>query len=537
MSEKAVRILNVDDRDTPRHVLEVTLRRDGYEVVSAANGTDALAAARNDIDVVILDVQLPDLDGFEVCRRLKSDPATSTAIVLMTSAALITTKDKVDGLDAGADGYLPQPYDAVEFSATLRALLRTRSAERRAHQLAIELQGALDVRDEFLSMFAHELRNPMQSISMALTMLELAAGDAPKEAHYREVAGRQMANLVRLVEDLLDASRVTRGAVDLRMEEVDLASVVRSVIVNTRVGIEARGHELSVTVMPGNFFLHADPARLEQVLMNLLSNASRNTEPGGTLSVRLAQEVVNGVSQAVLRVQDTGRGIPDDMLCSVFELFVQVSPTIDRSAGGLGMGLTMVKRLVEMHGGSVSAHKAESGKGCEFVVRLPLTPDIQVRTAPPLIDTPPPAVRFSKRRILIVEDSEDARDSLKAFLEMLGHEISVAKDGLEGAALLLKLCPDVAFVDIGLPGIDGYELARRVRAESAGETVYLVALTGYGGADAKAKAKAAGFDLHLTKPVDIKTLPEVVSRLRAAGQTHASTNEAHAQAFEGRAKR
>ena len=518
MNERAVRILNVNDRDIPRYVHEQTLRREGYEVVSVANGVDALAAARNDIDVVLLDVQLPDMDGFEVCRRLKSDPVTSTVIVLMTSAAFTTTKNKVDGLNAGADGYLTQPYEAVEFSATLHALLRTRSAERRAIQLAIELRGALDVRDEFLSMFAHELRNPIAAISMALTMLELAAGDALKEASYRGVAQRQIANLVRLVEDLLDASRITRGAVDLRSEKVDLASVVQSAIVATRPGIEARGHELSVTVMPGNFFLNGDGARLEQVLMNLLSNASRNTQPGGTLSVQLAPEVVNGVTQAILRVRDTGPGIPDDMLYKVFDLFVQVAPTIDRSAGGLGMGLTMVKRLVEMHGGSVSAHNGGAGKGCEFVVRLPLTLDIQAPATPPFVDTAPPAVQTGKRRIVIIEDSDDARDMLKAFLEQLGHEVAVAKDGLDGAALLLKLCPDVALVDIGLPGIDGYEVARRVRAESNGETVYLVALTGYGGTDAKAKAKAAGFDLHITKPFDIDALPEVVSRSRAAGQ-------------------
>lgn len=392
MSEKAVRILNVDDRDISRYVHEEMLRLEGFDVVSVANGADALAAARDDIDVVVLDVHLPDMDGFEVCRRLKSDPATSSAIVLMTSAAFVTAKNKIDGLEAGADGYLAQPYDTVEFSATLRALLRTRTAERRATALALELQDALERRDEFIAMVAHELRNPMAAISMALSIIELSHSDEIKTTKYHEVARRQMANLVRMVDDLLDVSRITRGTVDLRWEDLDLAALVQNAVNAIQPAIEARGHELSVTAVPGHLFVNADATRIEQVVVNLLNNAAKYTEPGGSVSVGLAREVENGAAMAVLRVRDTGRGIPEHMLEKVFDVFVQVSPAIDRSNGGMGMGLTLVKRLVELHGGTVSAHSDKPGKGSEFVVRLPLTPDAQARPDALFIDTSSPAV-------------------------------------------------------------------------------------------------------------------------------------------------
>ena len=316
----------------------------------------------------------------------------------------------------------------------------------------------------------------------------------------------------RLVDDLLDVARITSGKVELRKEEVDLATIVQNALAAIRPTIEARGHELSVTVESGAFRIDADAARIEQVLANLLSNAAKYTEPGGTLSVRLARETAKGAAQAVLRVRDTGRGIPKDMLDKVFDLFVQVNPTIDHIAGGLGLGLTLARRLVEMHGGSIAASSEGLGKGSEFVVRLPLRTGTQLH-ADGRKQQAPNAPR--KRSVLIVEDSEDLRDTLKEFLEDLGHEVAVAASGPEGVAKLLALRPDVALVDVGLPGIDGYEVARRVRAEPGGDKLYLVALTGYGGPEAKAKADGAGFDLHFTKPVDISELAEVVSRSKA----------------------
>lgn len=406
MNAKAIRILNVDDRDISRYVHDELLRREGFDVISVASGAEAIAAARDDIDVVVLDVNLPDIDGFEVCRRLKRDAATSSAIVLMTSAAFVTAQNKIDGLEAGADGYLAQPYDTVEFSATLRALLRTRTAERRATALALELQSALDLRDQFIAMVAHELRNPMAAISMALSAIELAHSDMITTAKYHAVARRQMGHLVRMVDDLLDVSRIARGTVDLRKERLDLAALVQNAVSAIRPAIETRGHELSVTAVPGYLFVDADATRIEQVVVNLLNNAAKYTEPGGAVSVRLDREVENGVAIAVLRVRDTGRGIPVHMLEKVFDVFVQVSPTLDRN-GGMGMGLTLVKRLVELHGGSVLAYSDQPGKGSEFVVRLPLTAALEARPDAALIDASSPSL-VDNRRIVLVEKSENA---------------------------------------------------------------------------------------------------------------------------------
>ena len=363
-------------------------------------------------------------------------------------------------------------------------------------------------KDEFLAMLAHELRNPLAALSTALEMMGHVRGDEAREVRLRDTCNRQVFNLVRLVDDLLDVSRITRGKVELRKAEVDLSSIVQNAIGTSRGHIDGRGHELTVTFAPGHFRLEADATRLEQVVSNLLTNAARYTEPGGSISVRLKREEAGGVPWAVLSVSDTGRGLAPDMLDTVFDMFVQVSPSIDRSSGGLGIGLTLVKRLVGMHGGSVSAHSAGLGQGSEFVVRLPLAAQApRAVQAPRVVQA---ASRPSKRRVVVVEDREDVREMLKELLEDLGHEVEEAADGLAGAAKVLEVCPDVALVDVGLPGIDGYELARRVRAAQQGRSLYLVALTGYGGSEVRTKALEAGFDLHLVKPLDVGDLPRIL---------------------------
>jgi signal transduction histidine kinase len=395
----------------------------------------------------------------------------------------------------------------IDVTSQVRAL-------KQAEQLMAELRLADQRKDEFLAMLAHELRNPLAAISMALTLLEGVDGDAAKMARHRETARRQLGNLARLVDDLLDVSRITRGQVELVKRDIDLATLVQSAVTATRPALDERKHELTVTLAPGTYRLAADATRLEQVLVNLLTNAAKYTEPGGKISVRLAQESGSGSPAAVLSVRDTGRGIPPGLLDRVFDMFVQVSPSRDRTTGGLGLGLTLVRQLVELHGGSVSAHSEGLGKGSEFVVRLPLG---QHDGAGAELGAGPGPAPAGQRRILIVEDSEDARETLREFLTGLGHDVQIAQDGEEGAARLLELRPDVALVDVGLPGIDGYELARRVRAAPAGHELYLVAITGYGGADAKARAETAGFDLHLTKPVDVEELRRVVGWVKWPG--------------------
>ncbi len=267
--------------------------------------------------------------------------------------------------------------------------------------------------------------------------------------------------------------------------------------------------------------MEADATRLEQVVSNLLTNAAKYTEPGGHISVRVGREEGQGGPWAIFHVRDTGRGIPRDMLDKVFEMFVQVDKSIDRSGGGLGIGLTLVRQLVGMHGGTITARSEGLGRGSEFVVRLPL-----VRQAPLAVQAPAPlpiAAPASprKHRVLVVEDSPDVREMMKELLEDLGHEVEVATNGLEGVAKVLEVRPDVALVDVGLPGIDGYEVARRVRASADGGSLFLVALTGYGGSEARSKALEAGFNVHLVKPIDVDDLPRLLEASRGSSDAPA----------------
>jgi signal transduction histidine kinase len=379
----------------------------------------------------------------------------------------------------------------------------------RREGLMKELQLADQRKDEFLAMLAHELRNPMAAISTALSLLELTEEASPTARRYRETAQRQMTHLVRLVDDLLDVARITRGKVELRKTEADLAEIVREALAATRSVIEARGHELTTIVAPGAFRLEADATRLEQVVVNLLTNAAKYTDPGGRITVRLGRELSIDGEQAVLSVRDNGRGIPREMIDRVFDLFTQVSPTIDRRTGGLGLGLTLVKRLVELHGGSVAAASEGPGRGSELTIRLPIEPP-RSPAAHPAAPAPAPAVH--RRRVVVVEDSPDVRELLQDLLAVAGHEVIVASDGIEGVSRVLDAMPDVALIDVGLPYVDGYEVARRIRAAPGGDRVYLVAITGYGGPEVAARATAAGFDLQLTKPVESAVLVAVIER-------------------------
>ncbi|SEN32915.1 Signal transduction histidine kinase [Stigmatella aurantiaca] len=509
-AEAPAHVLLADDNADIREYVRRLLTGRGWTVEAVPDGEAALASAlARPPDLVLTDMMMPRLDGFGLMRALKGHETTRHVPVIVLSARA-GEEATVEGMEQGADDYLAKPFSAKELLSRVAARLELSRARRRSEALAEELKLADQRKDEFLAMLAHELRNPLAAISLALSMLDRMDGDAAKVAKHRDMAKRQISNLVRLVDDLLDVSRITRGKLDLRKEDVDLAVLLQNALSVTRPFIDSRGHTLSVTRAPGVFRLHADATRLEQVVVNLLTNAAKYTEPGGRISVRLSREGPEGAGQAVLRVKDTGRGIPQDMLGKVFELFVQVAPTIDRSTGGLGLGLTLVKRLVEMHGGSVEVFSEGTDRGSEFTVRFPLLAPAPARVGPAPAATSASA-SFHRRRILVVEDSADIRESMTEVLEDLGHEVATAKTGPEGVEQLLALRPDVALIDVGLPGIDGYEVARRARAAPGGERLYLVALTGYGGPEAKAQAERAGFNLHLTKPVSIDELPQVVS--------------------------
>ncbi|NUQ76734.1 MAG: response regulator [Polyangiaceae bacterium] len=384
------------------------------------------------------------------------------------------------------------------------------------HRRADELAEADRRKDEFLAMLAHELRNPLAPILNAVHMLRMSEPRIDP-IHRRAVLAmdRQVRHMIRLVDDLLDVSRITNGKIQLRKESVSLDVIVEQAVQTSRPLIEDRHHELSIALPSRTVRLLADPTRLTQIIANLLNNAAKYTDPGGSIKLRADVEG-DGL---ILRVCDNGIGLSPEMLPKIFELFVQSERGADRAQGGLGIGLTLVRSLVEMHGGTIVAHSDGVGRGSEFVVRMPLDPALQDDTEAPSRTTPlpasemPPAEPSRSLHVLVVEDNDDIRETLKDLLELCGHEVDVAADGASGVERTLALRPDVALIDIGLPGLDGYQVARKLRAELKPEEKRpkLIALTGYGQPGDKQRALDAGFDAHLVKPVDYDDLAHLLS--------------------------
>jgi CheY-like chemotaxis protein len=366
-------------------------------------------------------------------------------------------------------------------------------------------------------MLAHELRNPLAAVRNSVLTARL---DGARRDRALEIAQRQAERLSGIVDDLLDVARITQGKIALRKERVFIADIVRRVADGVPMMEDDRGQKLNVSMPDEKIVLEADPARLEQVLVNLLSNARKYSPPGSSIHLRC--HFNDG--EVVLRVRDEGMGIAPDMLPRVFELFAQADRSLDRVQGGLGIGLTIVKRLVELHGGRVEARSEGLGKGAEFTVRLPALPASEVGMAKS--DDPRLAARLHAH-VLIVEDNRDSAESLKMLLELLGHQVSVVHDGLAALESAGRAIPDVMLVDIGLPGIDGYEVARRARKDPRLRDVALVALTGYGSAEDKRAAVDAGFDHHLVKPIDPDALEGLVSRLKRPKPTTKSSPTVH----------
>jgi PAS domain S-box-containing protein len=358
-------------------------------------------------------------------------------------------------------------------------------------------------KDEFLATLAHELRNPLAPMRNALQVMQLAGGEPAVVGPAREMIERQMRHLVRLVDDLLDVSRITRGKMELRTQRIDLAAVVHTAVETSRPLIDAARHELSLSLPPFPIFVNGDPVRLAQVFSNLLNNAAKYTEAGGSITLTVERHG----SDAVVSVRDNGLGIPAEMLGKVFELFTQIDGTLERSQGGLGIGLTLVRRLVEMHGGRVDARSEGQGHGSEFVVRLPA---VLATPANDEGETREHGRIAHRRRILVVDDNRDSAISLGMMLELMGSEVRTAHDGFEALQAAEVFRPDVALLDIGLPGLNGYEVARRIRAQPWGRDVVLLALTGWGQEEDKRRSKEAGFNFHMVKPVEPADLEKLL---------------------------
>jgi signal transduction histidine kinase len=370
-------------------------------------------------------------------------------------------------------------------------------------------------KDEFLAMLAHELRNPLAAISSALQLWGLIGSDARRQQEVLAVCKRQVGNLTRLVDDLLETARISRGEVELQRTPLALQDVLRSALQAARVLFERQDVAIVTRVTPAPCLVFGDSTRLEQVYANLLSNAAKFSPRGGQVEVLLDVVEADGRAWARVEVGDQGRGIPPDKLDAIFDMFVQVETRIDRACGGLGIGLSLVRALAELHGGRVRVHSAGLGQGSRFTVDLPLLSghETQPQPAPATgiaeAALPPACERL--RRVLVVEDNIDARQTLRDLLAASGYEVFVAGDGDDGLAQILQRRPDLAIVDIGLPGLDGFEVARRARSALGGDAPRLVALTGYSSLAMRRAVLEAGFDLHLVKPLGTAALADVLA--------------------------
>jgi PAS domain S-box-containing protein len=364
-------------------------------------------------------------------------------------------------------------------------------------------------KDEFLATLSHELRNPLAPIRNAVQIIRAKGSPVPELQWARDVIDRQVQQMTRLVDDLLDLSRISKGKIELRKKRVELATVVNSAVEASRPLIEKWQHELDVRLPAEPIYLEADPTRLSQVLLNLLNNAAKYTEQGGRIGLTAEKEN----EHVVIRVKDTGIGIPREMLSRIFEMFTQEDRSLERSQGGLGIGLTLVQSLVEMQGGTVEAHSEGPGKGSEFVVRLPVAREVADQGAPGSAGGETAAAP-DKCRILVVDDNRDAAGSLAMLLRIMGNEVHTAHDGLEAIAAAGVFRPDVVLLDIGLPKLNGHEAGRRIR-EQQGKAVVLIALTGWGQEEDRRRSKEAGFDYHMTKPVELDDLQKLLAGLKA----------------------
>jgi len=520
---RMVRILLIDDDETARHLakreLDRALDAARVEEVRDADGF-ARAVDGGAFDLVVTDYQLRWGDGLAVLRAVKAR-RPDVPVIMFTGSG--NEEVAVEAMKAGLDDYVPKSQArAARLAAAARAALdradarrraaaaereradllaRERAARAEAERLLREAKEADRRKDEFLAMLAHELRNPLAPIKNAAYVL-LAGGADPAARRAGEIVARQVDHLVRLVDDLLDVSRITRGTVELRTDPVDLTVVAGRAVEATRPLLDARRHRLAFAPPPGPVWVTGDADRLVQVVANLLNNAAKFTPPGG--EVRLSVGRVGPAAE--VRVADTGVGIPAELLPRVFDLFAQGDRTLARSEGGLGVGLTLVKRLVELHGGAVEARSGGPGRGSEFVVRLPAAGAASAAADEPAADAPAAA----GRRVLVVDDNRDAADTLAHLFGAAGYEVRTAYDGPEALTVADDFRPEAAVLDIGLPQMDGYEVARRLRGRF-GAGLLLVAVTGYGTEEDRRRAVDAGFDAHFAKPAD----PIALTRLLA----------------------
>ncbi len=541
--DQPINILIVDDEPKNLTVLESVLDEPGYRLVRAESADQALLAlVVEEFALLILDIRMPGMTGFELAQMIKDRKKTARVPIIFLTAYYNEDQHVLAGYDTGAVDYLHKPVNAAilrskvavfvelyrkqrEIATSNRNLLAEVGERRRAEERLRELNETLEQRvterteslneadrrkDEFLATLAHELRNPLAPVRNAVALLHAKGPAIPELQWARDVIDRQTRAMARLIDDLMDLSRINQGKIELRRERVELATIVQRAVETSRPLIDEMGHELVVTLPSRPVIMDADLTRLAQVFLNLLNNAAKFTERGGRIELRAKQQG----SDVVVSVTDTGIGIPADKLPILFEVFSQVEGALSRSQGGLGIGLHLVKRLVEMHGGRVEARSAGPGQGSEFVARLPLI--VERHLPGPARDAGDQTVPTADLRILVVDDNQDAAESLAMLLKMMGNTVHMAHDGEAAMAAAEEFRPDVVLCDIGLPKLNGYEVCRQIRQQAWAAKTILVAVTGWGQDRDKRQAQEAGFDHHMVKPVDLQALMKLLAGLDTA---------------------
>ena len=498
--------------------------QESYEVLAARSGEEGLRQVlTHDFAVILLDVNMPGMDGFETAEAIHQRARSADIPIIFITAFVADELDRLKAYQKGAVDFLFTPVIPqvlyAKISVFVALAMKNEELKKQARELSqrtTELTATNErlrheiedrkvaerqnhAKDEFLAMLGHELRNPLSAISSAASLIGLPGVPQDSVARAKKIIQRQSQHLGRIVDDLLDLSRAMSGKILLNRAPLDLAALTTATLDTYRATGRAADHDVVLDADAG--WIDGDATRIEQVISNLIDNALKYTPAGGNVTIMVETDD----DDVVLTVEDSGVGIAAELLPLVFDVFVQGTSTLDRAQGGLGIGLSLVRRLVELHGGSVAAHSTGIGAGSAFTIRLPRVERVaETRTNSMTIP------EQGKPTVLLIEDNDDGREMMSMMLSVYGYEVQHAADGLQGLELAAQFLPDLALVDIGLPGIDGYEVARRLRANEATRGMKLIALTGYGLAEDQRRVLEAGFDLHLVKPVDIDHLMRAI---------------------------
>jgi signal transduction histidine kinase len=517
-------ILLVDDEARNLDALEAILSDPAYRLIRAQDADRALRLLlENDVAAIVLDIKMPGVSGLELAQMIKNTKRFRQTPIVFLTAYLMDDQHVIAGYDAGAVDYLTKPVnpqilrhkiavfaelfrktrELAELNATLEERVRERTAELERSEA--ELRVAASQKDEFLAILAHELRNPLAPLRSGLDLLLRRMDRDAMVDRTLGVMNRQLDHMVRLIDDLLDISRISRGALELKKQTLDLASLVQSTVDAARPIFQAREQVLVASVRTEVKAL-VDPTRVNQIVTNLLTNAAKFTPRGGRITIDLGTEE----GTAAIRVTDSGAGIPADQVERIFDMFARITHG-DGGESGLGIGLALARRLAEMHGGRLNASSGGEGQGATFVLTLPIAVGaVALARSEPVTD---PGVSAASLNVLVIEDNEDVAETLTMLLEELGHRVSLARTGRSGVALVQETQPNVVLCDIGLPGMDGLEVCRQIRALPTKVRPIMVAVTGWGQDADRRKTHEAGFDHHLVKPVGIGSLNQLLQNV------------------------